>query len=746
MKVLYYSTVVSATDNRPKGVKVWWPDLVKKLSKPEIRGNANLKKYLTLTRGEKAKQKGGSAWIPAIFKKGALRNDKGLDRLYFFVGDCDNTKGHEITWTSLKDKLSEMEAVIHTTYSHSSPVPKFRFVVPLKIPVDRKRYVQLFNHFNNICGGALDPKGKTPSQLYYWPSCPPDAQALFKFFHSKRGLFFDPESVAISRVGKVKEVDISLPDELPEIDVEKLGLSDRIKKLIQTGKDPSNRYTSRSEALFGVVIALMSHGLPDTDVAGICMDSRHGISEKILEGKNPRKYLITTLLKARSMKYVGDTQSIDDVIAELNEKHAIVNVGGRTFIMSETIDPVLNRHSIDLGYERDIKLKYGNRRMVVNEKSICISDVWITHEDRRQYERIIFSPQYDVPNCYNLWRGFAVEPRQGDCDLYLNHVRENIANNDEAVYNHIIAFMADAVQNPASLPGVTLVMRGGEGTGKGVFATQFGALFGQHFIHVSNSRHLVGNFNAHLKDGLIVFADEALYAGDKSVQGVLNAMITEATRSIEYKGKDVITVPNYVRLIMASNHDWVVPAGPHARRFFVVDVSHAMQQNVKYFTAIRKQMENGGREALLHHLMNYDLKDVEIRRFPRTDALIDQQIRSMSAEQKFWMDRLRRGELLDRSGRWGGIVKCHTLHNEFIIFAQKSGYSRRSVETELGLALRLMCSELIRKRRRQSGVVMSRDETLDRGKKAYYYEFPQLKRCRELFEKYMKIDNINWNI
>jgi hypothetical protein len=61
-------------------------------------------------------------------------------------------------------------------------------------------------------------------------------------------------------------------------------------------------------------------------------------------------------------------------------------------------------------------------------------------------------------------------------------------------------------------------MRGGRGTGKGMFVRAFGSIFGQHFTHISHSKHLTGNFNAHLEDCVVLFVDEGFWAGDK--QGV----------------------------------------------------------------------------------------------------------------------------------------------------------------------------------------------------------------------------------
>jgi len=75
---------------------------------------------------------------------------------------------------------------------------------------------------------------------------------------------------------------------------------------------------------------------------------------------------------------------------------------------------------------------------------------------------------------------------------------------------------------------------------------------------------------------------------------------------------------------MSSNSDWVVPAGPHARRYFVLDVSEEHLQDLDYFGKITKEMDGGGREALLAELLAMDLSDFNIRRIPQNDALAAQ--------------------------------------------------------------------------------------------------------------------------
>lgn len=403
--------------------------------------------------------------------------------------------------------------------------------------------------------------------------------------------------------------------------------------------------------------------------------------------------------------------------------------GGKSAILNEENNPVLGRREITLSSPTDFRTYYANRIFRVGKNLRDVAEIWLSHPRRRQYKGLVFDPGQERPGYYNLWNGFAVEPKPGNCSLYLNHIRDVIASSDEEIYDYIIAWMADAVQNPSRRPGTAIVLRGKQGVGKGVFCSEFGSLFGQHFVHIQHSRHLTGHFNAHLKDKLIVFADEAFWAGDKAGEGVLKAMVTEKELPIEFKGKDAIYVRNHIRLLVASNNEWVVPAGLEERRFFTVDVSEARMQDRSYFGAIVEQMNNGGRGALLDFLMNYDLHGVDLGRFPKTVALQEQKLHSMTPVQKWWFDRLMDGTVLSKDSNWVNEVETHLVQEDYRSHSAAIGCSRKSTETELGAALSKLVPGLQRKRRTNGQ------------NRHWCYVFPNLIECRAAFDRHMGAKN-----
>jgi len=289
-------------------------------------------------------------------------------------------------------------------------------------------------------------------------------------------------------------------------------------------------------------------------------------------------------------------------------------------------------------------LKYSNRLKEVEgidprtgetvKKWVKLADWWLCHLKRTQYEGVRYMPydDRDVVNGYrNLWTGFAVLPTKGEKHLsLLEHVKRNICRNNEEHYNYLIGWSAFAIQNRREKTGVAVVLKSeGEGTGKGTWLTYLGRLYGKHYRHVTQPEHLVGKFNAHLQACSFVFADEAFFAGDRRHESVLKTVITENEIQVEPKGLDLLSVPNFMNVALASNKSFVVPAGPTSRRYFVLDVAEDNMQDSEFFAKIRDDMDkHGGRSHLLHYLLTYDLTGFDVRKVPVTDALKEQRAHS----------------------------------------------------------------------------------------------------------------------
>jgi hypothetical protein len=436
------------------------------------------------------------------------------------------------------------------------------------------------------------------------------------------------------------------------------------------------------------------------------------------------------------IKLAKDNGWVPKCIAELNQLYAVVWMGGDCVILREHTAPDSGLPDVSFATKGAVKLFHADAPAVGKMNRV---EYWLKHPAHRKYDGLIFQPgpKPCPAELYNLYRGFAVEPKEGNCDLYLTHLKENIACGNEEYFLYLMAWMANIVQTPGTRPGVAIVLRGKQGTGKGVFAKGLGHLFTPHFAHITNSHQLVGRFNALLKKAVLVFADEAFWAGDKQAEGTLNALITEETHNIEPKGIDPFSVKNFMHLIVASNHAWVIPAASEARRWLMLDVSETHLQDHAYFKAIDTQMKNGGSAALLYELLEYDGSRVDLWTVPKTEALDDQKVHSMTQVERFWFGCLKIGsqvggrwdqyaECQIGSGEWDTVVSASALYDTYVERSKQAGVTRRAMEMDLADALKRMAPRV------------GHERVWSGGRQVRGWTFPPLKECREAFDQYMK--------
>lgn len=355
----------------------------------------------------------------------------------------------------------------------------------------------------------------------------------------------------------------------------------------------------------------------------------------------------------------------DDAIEEMNARHFVVRLGKDEVIGTEEHDDTVFQ------YRRALELRYANRRIVAGKNKKGEDQVkplfqaWLEHHSRRDFRQVVFAPPPTPcdPRDYNLWKGFAIAPADGVYPLFAAHMRDIICAGDDAHFAYLLKLLAYMVQRPGSPGEVAVVLKGGAGAGKGIFVRALSTLFGRHAVHLDKVSQFVGHFNAHLSAKVLVFADEAFWAGDKREAGALKRLITEPTQTIERKGLDSVQERNCVHLFMATNENWAVPAMLKERRFFALRVSDTRQGDFSYFTALQKEIDSGGLAALLKDLLAMPVTLEDVRNVPKTKELRVQQERSLTKELEFWQTSLYDGVLLGDD--WPQWVSCKRLYDTY---------------------------------------------------------------------------------
>jgi len=445
------------------------------------------------------------------------------------------------------------------------------------------------------------------------------------------------------------------------------------------------------------------------------------VSDEIEEYKGKKKQAELDVVE-------GGGGDILAVVEDINRHHALVLVGGRPRILYDA-----DEKEIDLYVLQALDVWWGNHWVRVGEKRRTFAEVWLASPHRRQYRRIVFAPEGADDGDYNLWKGFAIEPAAGSCQLFLDHLWFNVCGENADLYDWVVAWFAQIFQRPWERIGTALVLRGQQGVGKSIVGDVMGSLIGPaHYNLVDHSRYVVGQFNAHMAACLLLQADEAIWAGDKETEGRLKGLVTASHQYIEKKGVDPVRVRNLVRLFMTSNADWVVPAGPEERRFAVVDVRPDHIQDHAYFAAIVEEMENGGREALMKYLLDFDLSKVDLRRIPVTEALFDQKLKSLGDVESWWYDRLWSGSVLTAHIAWETIVPREAMRNAYWTHSKETGWRRRATQEDFRKRLSKMVP--VGESRPWMNDSSSVDPTARR--RTWCYTLPALAEAREAFTQY----------
>lgn len=302
---------------------------------------------------------------------------------------------------------------------------------------------------------------------------------------------------------------------------------------------------------------------------------------------------------------------------------------------------------------------------------------WEASPHRRTVAQVVYDPTGCSSNAsseaiLNLWRGFARKPQPGNWDLMGKHLLMVVCGGNARHFTYLLAWMAHLVQRPWEAPGVVIVLRSQrEGTGKTTVMGWLSAMLGIHSMMLSDPTQLLGRFNSHLETISFVGLNELGWAGNKDAAAKLKSIITDPTIIVERKHGGVYSVPNILHIMATSNNDWVVPAGDGARRFFVLDVDPARAGDRAYFDALYHEAQNGGIEAFMDFLQHFKLDAVRLRAVPVTDALREQQERSLSPQVQWALDLADRAGNVGAAGAiiFGQTILTRALYEDYLIYA-----------------------------------------------------------------------------
>ena len=656
----------------------------------------------------------------------SLRHDANVLTISGIEVDYDDEK---ISIDTALNKLTQtgLSAILYTSPSHTDAAPRWRVLCPtsIELPPDKRKH--LIGRINGLFGGTLANESWTLSQSYYLGSVNRNPAHRVEVIDGApidtldeldviwRGPPDTQQSTG-TRIGRVDE-----PALLQAI-VEGRSYHEAAVRLLSRWARSGISYMDARKRLLDAMKARPEAERDDrwrdrmADVDR-CLEDIYG--KQARKADEAAQAMPDTETEAGSQSQASD-DPVAALLARFNSKFMVVNEAGKAVVLQPRHDPVLKRRQFDRLTFRDLEQLYMNDMVCIGSDGSgkpvykTAASIWLKHRERRQYVNgVTFDPtaKHDQPGVLNLWEGFAVKAEPGDWSIMRSHIQSIVCDSDPVRFDYLMGWLARAVQFPAEQGETAVIMKGGEGCGKGTLARALLRIMGQHGLSISNGKHLVGNFNGHLRDVVLLFADEALFAGDKSHVGVLKNIITEPHLTIEAKFSNAITMPNYLHLMMASNEEWVVPAALDSRRFFVLDVPGTVMGDHGYFDAIWRQMDAGGYEAMLHELLHRDLTCFNVRAVPQTEGLQQQRKLSLGTTEAWWLDCLERGYVFrsklgldDTFSTWLTSISTELLVVSYQEFAKGRNERRPLSREHLGeFFCKVLKAKPIRLRRAPAG-------------------------------------------
>jgi hypothetical protein len=373
------------------------------------------------------------------------------------------------------------------------------------------------------------------------------------------------------------------------------------------------------------------------DFKGYMLDKAiNKLTEIMDKNKNTiKKYIKDAPHSSTKDLIVTDDGIVDEEQVDSEQERAWQQLSTNTFYITEGKHPLYAEIDDNGTVHLQTVMKLRETYKEFNTKDSDFITDWVEGGYRKKIRGIRFDPSKEAceimsDGYYNLWKGFSCDSIEGDVQPFLDFTRDIIVSDQESLdgvnmYEFILDYLAHIVQSPEKKEGMACVLKGKKGVGKDTWIGAFASIFDRsHFITVNNMDSITGRFNIHLQNAIICNIGEAFFSGNHAAEGALKTLITEKEMHYEQKGIDAFSGMNFSRVFMSTNLNWVVPAkGNDERRYIVLEVSDVHKGDLEYMERFRIWLNSGGREALLHFLLEREITH-KMYKAPETEALVEQ--------------------------------------------------------------------------------------------------------------------------
>ena len=267
---------------------------------------------------------------------------------------------------------------------------------------------------------------------------------------------------------------------------------------------------------------------------------------------------------------------------------------------------------------------------------------WKLRPDRKvaRFTEVGFDPTGKDPKVLcNLYGGWPTTPKPGDCQILLDLLQWmcSLEKNSREAYEWALRWLAYPLQHHGAKMRTTLVFHGLQGAGKNIFFDAIASLYGEYGGTVDQTA-VESQFNDWASRKLMLIFDEVVARTELYfLKNRIKSLIAGDTIRINPKHLAPWTERNHCNGVWLSNELHPTAVELFDRRHFMIWTPPALSPD--FYREVAACLDNGGREALHHYLLNLDLGDFdEHSKPPMTDAKRAVQELSMDSIERFFRD------------------------------------------------------------------------------------------------------------
>ena len=158
-------------------------------------------------------------------------------------------------------------------------------------------------------------------------------------------------------------------------------------------------------------------------------------------------------------------------LTALQNRFALLDLSGEIRVVSRhQVDEVMNGGSGEISFykrnEGQILIARELENLPFATKPNDEFKMFLANPNTHVYKAVAFSPLKTPPTTLNYWVEPSIQAKKGDWFVLQEFLHTVICDNDVALFDYLIRYLAHMLQKPEDKPGIMIVLLSGQGTGE----------------------------------------------------------------------------------------------------------------------------------------------------------------------------------------------------------------------------------------------------------------------------------------